>query len=106
MNVKPLTGQVLVEVLPPEDKTLGGLFIPDVAQSSPRGEKARPFKALVVAIGAWRKTKQGFAVLPEFGIGAQILCTPYAGTKLSRNIGERYQLVKVTDVLAIVEAKA
>ena len=103
--IRPLIGQVLVEVLPPEETTASGLFIPDVAQSSPRGEKARPFKAQVVAIGPWKRTKQGFAVLPEFTIGAQILCTPYAGTKLTRNIGERYQLVKITDVLALVETK-
>jgi chaperonin GroES len=104
--IRPLTAQVLVEVLPPETKTDGGLFIPDVAQKSPRGEKTKPFKALVVAIGPWRKTKQGFAVLPDFGIGHTVLCTPYAGQAVSRNIGERYQLVKSDDVLAVVETRA
>lgn len=103
MKIRPLTNQVLIQVLPPEDKTHGGLFLPDVAQSSPHGEKARPFKGLVLAIGPWRKTKNGFSILPDFRIGETVICTPYAGQPLSRNVGERYQLVQVDDVLATVE---
>lgn len=104
MNIKPLTGQILVRALPPEDRTASGLLLPESAQVADRGEKARPFKAIVMAIGPWRRTKQGFGVLPEFGIGHCVLCTPYAGTKLNRNLGERLQLVRSEDVLALVES--
>lgn len=103
MKIRPLTGQVLVQALRPDDKTESGLFIPDIAQESVRGEKAKPFKALVLALGPWKKTKNGYGILPDFGIGHTVLCTPYAGQKLSRNIGERYQLVRSEDVLAVVE---
>ncbi len=102
-RIKPLTGQVLVELLPPDSKTETGLFIPDVAQNSPRGEKSKPFKAIVVEIGPWPKTKQGYAVLPPFGIGATVLCSAYSGTKLTRNVSERLLLVRSDDVLAVLE---
>lgn len=103
LKIKPLTGQILVQVLPPDDRTDGGLIIPDIAQGDTPGEKQQPFRARVLAMGPWKKTKQGYGVLPDFGIGATVLCTPYAGTKLSRNIGERYQLVRFEDVLAQVD---
>lgn len=103
MKIRPLPGQVLVRALPPEDKTYGGLFLPDIAHDPAVGDKAKPFKALVLAIGPWKKTKQGFGILPEFGIGHTVLCTPYAGVKLGRHLGERMQLVRSEDVLAVVE---
>lgn len=103
MKIRPLPGQVLIQVLPPETQTETGLFLPDIAADAPKGEKQRPFKGVVIALGPWRKTKQGFGVLPDFGIGQTVICTPYRGTKLSRNIGERYQLVRADDVLAVVE---
>lgn len=105
MAVKPLTDQVLVEVLPPDTMTHGGISLPEICwDGSP--EKKPPFKAVVLAIGPWRKTKQGFAVLPPFGVGAKVLCSAYRGTQLTRNIGERYRLVKSDDVLAVVDETA
>lgn len=103
MPIRPLTNQVLVRKLPVDAVSTGGIAFPDIAADSPRGEKARPFKAVVLAIGPWRKTNNGFAVLPDFGIGATVLCTPYAGTTLGRFVDERMQLVSVDDVLALVE---
>lgn len=103
MRIRPLTGQILVEVLPPDDKTASGLFLPDVAHDRQQGEKAKPFKGLVVEMGPWKKTKNGFGILPEFGIGHRVLCSPYAGTQIGRHLGERLQLVRTEDVLAIIE---
>lgn len=103
MEIKPLTGQVLLQVLPPEANTAGGLVLPDIAQAAARGEKAFPRKAVVMAIGPWRKTNQGFAVLPEIKLGDKVLVSEYLGTKLTRNIGENLRLCRVDDVLAVVE---
>lgn len=105
MNIKPLRGQVLVRVIPPDLTTHTGLFIPDIANDVPHGSgrKQHPFKAVVVAMGPWKQTKNGYGILPDFGIGSTVICTPYAGQKLSRDIGERLQLVKSEDVLAKVE---
>lgn len=65
-------------------------------------EKARPRKGVVIAIGAWRKTKQGFAILPDFQPGDTVLVSEYLGTKMTRNIGEQYRLCRIDDVLAVL----
>lgn len=93
---------MLVEVLPPDDKTHGGLFLPDIAHDRIQGEKAKPIKGRVLAIGPWRKTKTGFAILPDFGIGALVVCSPYLGVKLGRTLGERHLLVRHEEVLAVL----
>jgi chaperonin GroES len=103
--IRPLTNQVLLEVLPPDEKSFGGIVIPETLRNGSPDDKKPPFKGIVVAIGPWRKTNQGLAVLPEFKRGDVVLCSPYRGHKLTRNIGERYQLVRTDDVLAVVEGR-
>lgn len=104
-RIRPLRGQVLVRLLPHDLTTTGGLHLPDVAILAASGEKEFPRKAVVLAVGEWRKTKQGFHILPDFHIGQRVLVSEYDGTKLTRNIGEEFRLVKVDDVLAIVETE-
>jgi chaperonin GroES len=103
MQIRPMQGQVLVRLMPPDYWNPVGLHIPESAQLAPRGEKAYPRKASVVAIGPWRKTKQGYAVLPDFHPGQTVICNEYLGTKLTRNIGEQYRLCRIDDVLAVCE---
>lgn len=103
MRIRPLTGHVLVEVLPPDDKTTGGLWLPDIAHDPARGEKARAFKAVVVEMGPWKKTTNGYGILPRFGVGTRVLCSPYSGQPLSHNISDRLQLVRSDDVIAVLE---
>jgi chaperonin GroES len=100
--IRPLTGQALIRLLPPDEKTDGGLFLPDIAQDSPQGEKAKPRRGLVIAIGPWRTTKDGFAILPDFQPGDTVLLSEYLGTKLTRAIGESLRLCRVDDVLAVL----
>lgn len=102
--IRPLTGQVLVQLTPTEQTTSGGLYLPDIAHDTPRGEKAKAFKGVVIAMGPWKQTRQGYGILPDFGIGHTVLCTPYRGTKIGRHLGERMQLVRSEDVLAVVES--
>lgn len=99
-KIRPLTGQVLVEVLPQQGASAAGLFIPNGVQT---GEVGRMYKGKVVAIGPWKKTSAGAWILPPFGIGAIVLINPYAGHKLRRDIGERLQLVRSEDVVALIE---
>lgn len=103
MNIRPFRNQVLIAVLPPDSKTDGGLFLPDVAQFAERGEKPRPRRGTVLAIGAWRTTKQGLAILPDFRPGDQVIISEHSGTKLTRTIGENLRLCNVEDVLAKVD---
>ncbi len=50
-RIRPRRGNCLVELLPPDDKTYSGLFLPDIAHDRIKGEKEKPFKGLVVEMG-------------------------------------------------------
>lgn len=104
-RIRPLPGQCLLQVLPPKEQTESGLYLPDIAHDRSRGEKERPCEAIVIAVGPWKKAKNGFAILPDFPPGAKVLVSFYAGTKLTRSIGERLRLCSVDDVLAVIDEK-
>ena len=89
MNVKPLADRVLVLPNPAEEKTAGGLFIPDTA-------KEKPLAGKVVAVGPGTKE-----VAMEVQVGDQVLYGKYAGTELQIE-GETYLIMKQADILAII----
>ena len=89
MNIKPLADRVLVLPAPAEEK-VGGIIIPDTAKEKPRRGK-------VVAVGQGTKDEQ--MILKE---GDVVLYGKYAGTELE-NDGEKYLMMRQSDVLAIVE---
>lgn len=89
MNVKPLADRVLILPNPAEEKTAGGLFIPDTA-------KEKPLAGKVVAVGPGTKEVQ-----MEVQVGDQVLYGKYAGTELHIE-GESYLIMKQNDILAII----
>lgn len=89
MNVKPLADRVLVLPNPAEEKTAGGLFIPDTA-------KEKPLAGKVVAVGPGTKE-----VEMEVKVGDQVLYGKYAGTEIQIE-GENYLIMKQNDILAII----
>jgi chaperonin GroES len=89
MNIKPLADRVLVLPAPAEEKTIGGIIIPDTA-------KEKPLKGEVVAVG--NGTKDEEMVLK---LGDQILYGKYAGTELEIE-GEKYLIMRQSDVLAVI----
>ena len=90
MNVKPLADRVLIEPNPAEEKTAGGLFIPDTA-------KEKPLAGKVIAAGPGTND-----VKMEVKVGDQVLYGKYAGTEIKID-GEEYTIVRQSDVLAVVE---
>lgn len=78
-------------------------MLPDGYTGNEPGKKALPRKAIVLAIGPWKRTNQGFAVLPDIKMGDRVLVSEYLGTKLTRAIGENLRLCRIDDVLALVE---
>ena len=89
MTIKPLADRVLVLPAPAEEK-VGGIIIPDTAKEKPqRGE--------VVAVG--QGTKDETMVLKK---GDKVLYGKYAGTELE-NEGEKYLIMRQSDVLAILK---
>lgn len=109
MKIKPLTGQVLVEILPDDKRSAGGIefpehtLSPEEVQATHRNpQKPPPWKGIVREIGAWPKLRNGMALLPEFGIGATVVVGHNAGIQMQRNIGERFRMVLLDEVLAVL----
>ena len=89
MNVKPLSDRVLILPNPAEEKTAGGLIIPDTA-------KERPLAGKVVAVGPGTKD-----ITMEVKVGDEVLYGKYAGQEIHAE-GEDYLIMKQADILAII----
>lgn len=94
-DIRPLTGQVLVEMLPADDRS-GAIHLPDAARDL-------PYLGIVRAIGRWRQGNSGFYHLPEVKVGDRVVIGKRTGQQLTRNIGERFKLVSQEQVLAKIE---
>ena len=89
MKIKPLADRVLVLPAPAEEKTIGGIIIPDSA-------KEKPLKGKVIAIGNGTKDEE-MVVKPD----DTVLYGKYAGTDIELD-GEKYLIMKQSDILAIL----
>ncbi|WP_041572507.1 co-chaperone GroES [Candidatus Azobacteroides pseudotrichonymphae] len=89
MNIKPLADRVLVKPAAAEEKTVGGIIIPDSA-------KEKPLKGEVIAVGNGSKDEQ--MVLKK---GDEILYGKYSGTEIELD-GMQYLIMRQSDVLAII----
>nr|WP_297168739.1 co-chaperone GroES [uncultured Dysgonomonas sp.] len=89
MSIKPLADRVLVKPAAAEEKTVGGIIIPDTA-------KEKPLKGEVIAVG--NGTKDEEMVLKA---GDQVLYGKYAGTEIELE-GENFLIMRQSDVLAII----
>jgi chaperonin GroES len=95
--VTPLGDRLVVRVVKSETMTAGGLYIPDMAQSS-----EGYLKGEVLAVGQGLTTKKGFLRSMDVQKGDQVLFAEYAGTKVVFN-SEELQIVNETDVLGIIQ---
>ena len=89
MTIKPLADRVLIKPAPAEEKTAGGIIIPDTA-------KEKPLQGEVVATG--EGTKDETMVLKA---GDVVLYGKYAGTEVEYE-GEKYLIMRQSDVLAVL----
>ncbi len=95
MKVKPLQDRILVSRLKGEEKTKGGLFIPDSA-------KEKPMQGEVVAAGGGRITEDGKKIPMDVKVGDIVLFAKYSGNEVKIDDKE-YLIMKEDDVLAVVE---
>jgi chaperonin GroES len=93
VNIRPLHDRILVRRMKEEEKTAGGIIIPDTA-------KEKPQKGEVVATGNGRVTDDGKTRPMEVKKGDQVLFSKYAGTDLKLGADE-YLMITETDVLGI-----
>ena len=89
MNIRPLADRVVILPAPAEEKTVGGIIIPDTA-------KEKPLKGEVKAVG--NGTKDEEMILKE---GDQVLYGKYAGTEIELD-GTKYLIMRQSDVLAVL----
>ena len=89
MNIKPLADRVLILPAPAEEKTIGGIIIPETA-------KEKPLQGKVVAVG--HGTKDEEMVLKE---GDTVLYGKYSGTEIEHE-GEKYLIMRQSDILAVL----
>lgn len=95
LGVRPLHDRILVRRMAEEEKTAGGLFIPDSAKEKPqRGE--------IVAAGKGRITEDGKILPLEVKIGDKVLFSKYAGTEIKFD-GTDFLMMREEDVLGIVQ---
>lgn len=89
INIKPLADRVLVEPAAAEEKTAGGIIIPDTA-------KEKPMKGTIVAVGEGKKDEP-ITVKP----GDQVLYGKYAGTEITVD-GNDYLIMRESDIYAVI----
>jgi len=91
----PLGDRLLVERLEAEEKTAGGIVLPDTA-------KEKPIQGKVVAVGEGRRTEEGKLIPMQVKKGDKILFGKYSGTEVKLD-GDEYLIMKEDDVLGIVQ---
>ena len=96
MNIKPLADRIIVKPLEAEEKTKGGIVLPDTAKEKPQEGK-------VVAVGSGKKTEDGKVLPLELKVGDHILYGKYSGTEISTKDEEALLIMREEDVLAIVK---
>lgn len=93
-NIKPINDKVLVKRLEAEEKTAGGIVLPDNAKEKPKEGK-------VVAIGEGKRMKDGTRAPFQVKKGDRVIFSSYAGTEVKVG-GEEYLILAEDDILAVV----
>ncbi|MEO0756678.1 MAG: co-chaperone GroES [Cyanobacteria bacterium J06648_16] len=93
-NVTPLGDRVLIKVSESEEKTAGGILLPETAKEKPQiGE--------ITAIGPGKRNDDGSRQTPEVKVGDKVLYSKYAGTDIKFG-GDDHVLLSEKDILAVV----
>lgn len=95
MNVKPLGDRIVVERIEQDEKTAGGIIIPDTA-------KEKPQKGKVIAAGPGARDEDGKRIPMEVKVGDVVLFTKWGGTEYKEGNVE-YLILKESDVIGICE---
>lgn len=95
MQLQPLADRVIVQPVEQEERTAGGIFLPDTA-------KERPQQGKVVAVGPGRINDKGTRIAMTVKAGDKVIYSKYAGTEVELE-GQEYLILSESDILAIVE---
>lgn len=95
MKIRPLQDRIIVKRVAEEEKTKGGIIIPDTA-------KEKPMEGKVIAVGKGKVLDNGQKSVPEVKPGDKILFSKYAGTEVKIE-GEEHLIMREDDILGIIE---
>lgn len=95
MRIRPLHDRIIVKRLEEEEKTKGGIIIPDTA-------KEKPIEGKVIAVGDGKIKEDGTKIPLEVKKGDRVLFAKYAGTEVKID-GEEHLMMKEDDILAVIE---
>lgn len=95
MKIRPLQDRILVKRLKEEEKTKGGIIIPDSA-------KEKPSEGIVVAVGKGKVLENGTKVALDVKKGDRVLFSKYGGTEVKIE-GEEHLIMREDDILGVVE---
>ena len=94
MKIRPLHDRIVVKRVEEEEKTSGGLYIPDTA-------KEKPIQGDVLAVGAGKRDKAGKVIAPEVKEGDRVLFSKYSGTEIKLD-GEDHLIMREDDILGVI----
>ena len=97
MKFRPLHDRVVIRRIDAEEKTTGGIIIPDTAQE-------KPMEGEVIAVGPGARNEQGQIVVLEVKPGDRILFGKWSGTEVKLD-GEELLIMKESDIMGIVEGR-
>jgi chaperonin GroES len=95
MNLRPLQDRIIVKRLEEENKTSGGIYIPDTA-------KEKPQKGEIIAVGKGKVTEDGKVLSIDVKVGDKVLFGKYAGTEIKIE-GADYLIMREDDILGVIE---
>ena len=95
LNIKPLGDKVIVKRVEAEERTAGGIVLPDTA-------KEKPKRGIVLAVGSGKLLEDGTRHALQVKKDDEVLFTSYAGTEIKLD-GEELMIMSEDDVLAVVE---
>jgi chaperonin GroES len=95
MKIRPLNDRVMIKRLEEEEKTKGGIIIPDTA-------KEKPAEGRVIAVGPGKRNEKGEILALQVKAGDRVLFSKYGGTDI-RLEGEDFLIMREDDILGVVE---
>jgi len=95
MKIRPLQDRIIVKRLEEEEKTKGGIIIPDTA-------KEKPIEGKIIAVGKGKKTEDGKIIPLDVKVGDKVLFSKYGGTDIKID-GEEYLIMREDDILGVIE---
>jgi chaperonin GroES len=96
VNIQPLADRVIVKPLEAEEKTRGGIVLPDTA-------KEKPQEGEVLAVGKGKVLDSGTVQPLQVKVGDHVLYGKYSGTEITTRDGEDVMIMREDDILAIVK---